>query len=261
MNILYLDCFLGFDAEMLLGALVNLAGDIKVTENELKNIFPSANITSHEETRCSIEALRVDVTSCAANNKINENDAYGFIDSLKADSAILSALKRTAKAFFTSLNRSPITDKTIDESELVTELARVCALCLTLKQINADYVISSHLREGRTINQCSSTPMPVPSPITMEILKSAKIPVRGIELETELIPPWGAAALSCFANEYGPMPDMDIIKIGYGAGKDDLSMPNIIRAVLGSSRSAGLDEMFESSDLFSEFSDELTALV
>jgi uncharacterized protein (DUF111 family) len=73
----------------------------------------------------------------------------------------------------------------------------------------------------------------VPVPATLAILKN--IPVIGSDAVTEIVTPTGAAILATLVTRFGPMPPMQVEKIGYGAGKRETGsrMPNLLRLVLG----------------------------
>ncbi len=84
--------------------------------------------------------------------------------------------------------------------------------------------------------------MSVPAPATAELLKG--IPVRSTTIEAELTTPTGAAILSALADGFGPLPDMQISRIGYGAGHRDLSeQANLLRVLIGTSMADASDEV------------------
>ncbi|MBA2433541.1 MAG: nickel pincer cofactor biosynthesis protein LarC [Chthoniobacterales bacterium] len=114
----------------------------------------------------------------------------------------------------------------------IDSIADIVGACVALEVLGRPRVIVSPLREGRGWIDCAHGRFPLPSPATLEIL-------RGIELELvdeswESITPTGAAIAREFAESFGPMPRMEIEKIGYGIGTRDLQeRPNVLRAVLG----------------------------
>jgi len=55
----------------------------------------------------------------------------------------------------------------------------------------------------------------------------------GSEHEGETVTPTGAAIVSTLAEACGPMPEMTIVKVGYGAGTREFAVPNVLRAVMG----------------------------
>ncbi len=73
--------------------------------------------------------------------------------------------------------------------------------------------------------------LPVPAPATSLLLEG--IPVRGLDLEAETVTPTGAALIATLADDFGPVPPMEVRRIGYGAGAMDLPLPNLLRLWLG----------------------------
>jgi uncharacterized protein (TIGR00299 family) protein len=52
-------------------------------------------------------------------------------------------------------------------------------------------------------------------------------------VEKELLTPTGAALLTSLGSRFGDVPLMKVEKIGYGAGRDDFSHPNVLRLMIG----------------------------
>jgi len=63
--------------------------------------------------------------------------------------------------------------------------------------------------------------MPVPSPITAEILRQAAVPLYGTDSNRELVTPTGAAIIVSVASAFGSMPTITINRLGYGLGRAD----------------------------------------
>jgi uncharacterized protein (DUF111 family) len=78
--------------------------------------------------------------------------------------------------------------------------------------------------------------MPVPAPATLELLVGFAL--RPDDRPKELITPTGAALLAEWAartptGDAAPVPPMILRAIGYGAGKRDSWIPNLLRLCLG----------------------------
>ena len=72
----------------------------------------------------------------------------------------------------------------------------------------------------------------VPAPASVELLKG--VPVYSSDIKFELTTPTGAVLISSLAAGFGPMPGMNISKIGTGAGdKNFKEQPNILRILIG----------------------------
>jgi len=102
-------------------------------------------------------------------------------------------------------------------------------VCLHLLQI--DKVIVSPLPMGKGFVKCHHGIIPVPAPATLELLKG--LSAYGSEHNGETVTPTGAAILSTLAEECGPMPQLNILNVGYGAGTRDFGVPNLLRAIMG----------------------------
>ena len=79
--------------------------------------------------------------------------------------------------------------------------------------------------------------LPVPAPATAELLKN--IPLYSSSIAFELTTPTGAAIISTLAGSFGPLPQMVIGRIAYGAGGKDIpGQPNVLRLMMGEPVSA-----------------------
>lgn len=73
--------------------------------------------------------------------------------------------------------------------------------------------------------------LPIPAPATLELLKG--LPTHPLDINAELVTPTGAALLKGLAESFGLPPPFTPQRIGYGAGKQDLPFPNVLRVVIG----------------------------
>ena len=87
-------------------------------------------------------------------------------------------------------------------------------------------VSSSAVAMGKGRIKCAHGVLPVPSPAAVEILRIAEAPISDGGVAIELCTPTGAAILATVVDQWGSMPEMIPLSIGYGAGD------------LGSARSA-----------------------
>ena len=246
MKILYLDFFLGMETKMLLGALLSLGADKQVIEKHLGAVFNNAQILCEDVKRCGVEALKADIVF-ESDKRFEYEKALEYIENINDDAAIMY-LKRIFKVYFEADKGALIKEK---------DICILYALHLAIKDIDADYVISSSLKEGSGFYEKDGGYFIIPSYAVLEIFKLQKIPVRTVQLEEELTNALSAAVLSQTANEFGTMPKINIEKIGYGAGDMDLKMPNLLRIVLGNVGIGEIEKMFASEDLFAEISEEL----
>ena len=78
--------------------------------------------------------------------------------------------------------------------------------------------------------------MPVPAPATAELIKG--IPIYSTGTTGELLTPTGAAILTTLAAGFGPLPEMIIDQIGYGAGTSEYEIPNLLCLMTGQASGA-----------------------
>jgi uncharacterized protein (TIGR00299 family) protein len=126
----------------------------------------------------------------------------------------------------------PPEEVTFHEVGAVDSIVDIVAGCLGIHELGIQRVRASRLFEGTGQISCAHGLLPLPAPATLEIL--AGIPLQQIEAPYEMITPTGAALLAEFSQGFGPMPTMQVERIGYGLGTRDTSpRPNVLRAVLG----------------------------
>ena len=104
-----------------------------------------------------------------------------------------------------------------------------CAICIDL--LGVDEIYASPVHTGTGFVQCQHGWLPVPAPATLELLKGKPIYSKGIE--HELVTPTGAAILATLAADFGPVPDMVLEGVGYGFGKTELPIKNMLRVLKG----------------------------
>jgi uncharacterized protein (TIGR00299 family) protein len=113
----------------------------------------------------------------------------------------------------------------------VDTIVDVVGTLLGLDSLGVEQVFSSPLPLSRGFVQGAHGLIPLPAPATVALLKG--IPVRGSEIELELVTPTGALLLSTLCKAFGPIPAMTLSSQGYGAGGRDLPIPNVVRLLLG----------------------------
>ncbi len=100
-----------------------------------------------------------------------------------------------------------------------------------LHHLKIDRIYCSPIPLGRGWVTCSHGRIPLPSPAVLELLKG--VPVYSIEEEGETITPTAAALLTTISHSFGSAPPLVIEKLGYGAGKQKRTFPNILRLLIG----------------------------
>lgn len=116
-------------------------------------------------------------------------------------------------------------------------VADVTAVCLLMEKLGVDGFVISPVHVGNGTVKCAHGVLPVPAPATAELLQG--LDCYGGDVQGELCTPTGAALLRYFARGCGPMPAMQVEKIGVGIGTKDFGRCNCLRAFLGESKAVG----------------------
>lgn len=166
----------------------------------------------------------------------NIYDIEEIIDNSELNQRVKDLAKRIFK--FIAVAESKIhnmdyRDLHFHEVGALDSIVDIVGFSILLDAISPSKIYSSDLHVGRGFVNCAHGVMPVPAPATLEIIKDAGIPVFSRGIRGEITTPTGAAILAAVVDEYS-MPDGFVVeKIGYGSGKKDLEIPNILRVSLG----------------------------
>ncbi len=281
MKIAYFDCFSGISGDMTLGALVDVGVDPRVLKTELSKLKLDAEFSLNFEkaskhhitgtraivrtTECSQEDVNrtVELSEGADANSRSHDHAHETHDHPHHE----HAPSRHLADIFALLEESDLEVPIIDRSKQIFDRlaeaeAKVhnsskdkihlhevsgidsivdivgCVIGLNLLGIEALY--ASPLALGSGFVRCAHGLMPVPVPGTMELLKG--VAVRQTIIRKELVTPTGAAIITTLARGFGPMPEMVIDRVGYGAGTRELvEQPNLLRICLGENKEGSLE--------------------
>ena len=80
--------------------------------------------------------------------------------------------------------------------------------------------------------------LPLPAPATVALLQG--VPIVPSHIEGETVTPTGAAIVTTLASGFGPLPEMEITGVGYGAGtRNPEGTPNLLRIIQGVQEAQG----------------------
>jgi len=243
-KVLYFDCFAGISGDMTVGALIDLGAD----EKELLNSLDSLHLHGY---RIEIKkALKNGISGTDFNVIIEEEHSHHShhhhhhsrnfkdISDIINSSPLDSSVKELSLKIFHEIAaaESKIHAKSIEEVHLhevgaIDSIVDIVAAAVCLNMIKPDIIISSPLNLGEGTVECAHGVFPVPAPATAEILKG--VPVYSSGIKKEMTTPTGAAIIKCIATEFSSFPAMKISSTGYGMGKRNLEVPNVLRAVIG----------------------------
>ncbi|MDQ1268916.1 MAG: pyridinium-3,5-bisthiocarboxylic acid mononucleotide nickel chelatase [Thermodesulfobacteriota bacterium] len=234
--ILYLDMMAGIAGDMFLGALVDLGVPVEWLKRKLSAVLDGFDLRTEIVFRHHLRAvnLYVDVTDHVTHRHYTHIrqmiESADLPDQVRANA--LTAFKLIAQAE-AHIHGKDIETVHFHEIGGIDSLVDIIGSFLALDYLGVDQVAATPVPLGSGTIKCAHGTIPVPVPATVAILKGLQ--VRGSDAKTEIVTPTGAAIVATLAPQFGGMPDMQIEKVGYGAGKRDIgaSVPNLLRLVLG----------------------------
>jgi hypothetical protein len=225
---------------MTLGALLDLGVDKDVLLNELNKLNVSGfTIDISRAKKNGIEGTNVDIRLDAHNHKHEHRNLHD-IEKIIDESALDENVKKISKAMFMKVAQAEakIHGTTIEnihfhEVGALDSIVDIVGVAICMNMLKVDKVISSPLHDGTGFVKCQHGLIPIPAPAVLEILREASVPFYSTGIKNELVTPTGAAIIATLAEEFGNMPEMVVEKVGYGAGKRNMEIPNLLRVTLG----------------------------
>ncbi len=248
MSFAYFDCFSGISGDMTLGALVHLGVPVDWLKGSLQALpLDGFDMQAHTVTRHGMTAVQVTVQT----EEDHHHRHYGHIRSMLENSPLAARVKSRSLAIFeriasaeAKVHGCPVDHVHFHEVGAMDAIVDVVGSCLAMEYLGIEALAASALPLGRGFVTCAHGVLPVPAPAVLEILKG--VPVYGGDVDIELVTPTGAGILTGTQAKFGPMPPLNISKVGYGAGTRELSrQPNLLRVVLGEPVGAAVEAQAE----------------
>jgi uncharacterized protein (TIGR00299 family) protein len=235
MKIAYFDCFAGISGDMILGALIDVGLDWDQFQADLKNLSLEGYRLERKKVRKNgIEGSKVNVIVDGGHESRHLRDIRKII----GDSALPDNVKSKSIEIFSRLAEAEAkVHQTTPECVHFHEVGAVDAIVdvvgsvCGLWRLGVEKVYASPLHTGSGWANSAHGLIPVPAPATMELLRDVPIYSKGIE--KELVTPTGAAILTGYCRDFGAIPLMRVEQTGYGAGENDLEIPNLLRLNIG----------------------------
>lgn len=161
----------------------------------------------------------------------------GNIEKIIDESGLNENIKELSKKIFryvadaeAKVHNKPLNEVHFHEVGAVDSIVDIVGTAVLIDMLDVDYIYSSAVPIGAGFVNAAHGNIPVPAPATIEILKD--VPVYASGIKSELVTPTGAAIIKTLAEEFCPLPEVEIKKIAYGAGKKDLEITNMLRVYL-----------------------------
>lgn len=241
MKTAYFDCYCGISGDMVLGALADAGLDFKAWLAEIDKLGLSGyDISKKKVKRTGLAGTKVTI-------KVTEPQParhLAEIERLIGRSKISSTAKEKSLRVFRRLADSEarahgvaVEKVHFHEVGAVDSIIDIVGSTIALEMMGIDNILSSPLNLGSGTVKFSHGTFPVPAPATAALIKG--FPAYASEIKAELTTPTGAALITTLAEGAGPMPQMTMEKIGYGAGSRELpETPNMLRVFIGETAGA-----------------------
>ena len=254
MKVLYFDCFAGAAGDMILGALL----DAGLPFDELKRALGSLAVEGWDVSVDRVIKTGVTATKFRVHehvhshahqhhehpvhhvHPVHDHGHHSLTEIERAidRSALSEAGKRRAIKMFNRLGEveAAIHGTSIEKVHLhevgaIDSIIDIVGAVFALEWFGAGRIVVSPLNVGGGMVKCAHGIFPVPAPATARLLEG--VPVYG-NGTSELVTPTGALLVTSYARNFGPLPQMSIARIGYGAGdRDPKDTPNVLRILEG----------------------------
>jgi len=236
MRIAYFDCFSGASGDMILGALIDAGLNARLLKEELKKLrIPTVHLKVKKVLKRGISATQVVVEGRSeGRSHRNLKEMLAILDRSRVKGEIkeksMEIFHRIA-AVEARIHRKPLEETHFHEVGGLDSIVDIVGSVWGFQQMGFDRVYVSRVNVGSGFVKCEHGVLPVPAPATLALMKEKPIYSTGVE--RELLTPTGAAILTTLGSEFGRMPTMAVERIGYGAGRDELSHPNVLRLMIG----------------------------
>jgi len=231
MKVLLFDPSAGASGDMIMASLLDLGADLDAVRQAVESVGCTLEVSRQEKSH--IMACRAHVFSDRRYQSLDEAKSILQCSSLrgKALENALAALNILAEAEG-RVHGLATQQVRFHEIGALDALADIAGSCAAQHSLFAERVFSRPVSVGGGYVTSAHGLLAVPGPAALEILSTHEIPWRGGPVEEELLTPTGAALLATLVDEF--VPDFPLIRaarVGYGAGKRELVLPNVLRAI------------------------------
>jgi pyridinium-3,5-bisthiocarboxylic acid mononucleotide nickel chelatase len=260
---LHFDCASGAAGDMVLAALLDLGVPEEVVRDALDRVGVGGwRLGVARVVKGGIAAVDVKVDD-AAEQDAHEHDRgdahphahphahsqdhghahvhYRDIEAMLRAAGLEPAVEGRALDIFgriaraeAKLHGSTVERVAFHEVGAIDSIVDVVGVAAALEWLAPTSVSAVSVAMGHGTITCAHGVLPVPSPAALEVLREAGAVTTDGGVARELCTPTGAAILASAVTRWGPMPELVVRAIGYGAGDADLpDRANVVRLVAG----------------------------
>ena len=234
MTILYFDCFSGASGDMILGALV----DAGASESQIRTAIEKLPIErvgfrNSRTMRGGIAATSIEIEIPDTATHRSYREIVQMIRGADLSTAVRQRALDTFEVLAVAegkIHGIEVDDVHFHEVGALDTIADVLGAAVAIEHFSPQLIVASAIPIGSGTVQSAHGTIPVPAPAVTEILTGVPLIPGG---EGEVITPTGAAILKAACDRFGEAPPMTLRASGYGAGTRDLSVPNVVRVMVG----------------------------
>lgn len=229
---------------MILGSLLNAGLELDRLKGELSKLdLTGYQLQVETAVKNGVSGTYLNVELEKDNHHHDDHEDHhgrhlAEIEEIIADSDFAAPVKEMSSRIFRRLAQAEAKIHNKDPEQVhfhevgaVDAIVDIVGAAVGIHELGIDQVVASRIHTGTGFVDCAHGKIPIPAPATLELLQNT--PVYSTGIESELVTPTGAAIITTLADEFGPLPLMQIKSIGYGAGSRDLEIPNLLRVSIG----------------------------
>ncbi|MBS3917913.1 MAG: nickel pincer cofactor biosynthesis protein LarC [Deltaproteobacteria bacterium] len=242
MRIAYFDCFSGASGDMILGSMIDAGLSPGGLRGELKKLrLQNVSLKIKRVLRGGISATQVVVEGKDEKRHSRSlKDILQIIDRSHLESEVKEKSREVFEQIASveaKIHRRHMEEIHFHEIGGLDSVVDIVGAIWGFREMGIEKLYVSRVNVGTGFVRCEHGLLPVPAPATLALMKGKPIYSSGVE--RELLTPTGAALLTSLGSEFGKMPVMEVERIGYGAGRDDLPHPNLLRLIVGKEEAVG----------------------
>ncbi len=231
---------MGASGDMIIASLIDLGANPVHIKEIMESVAP-VTVDIERTTKKGISATQVRVSEIADKSKTS---TYPEIVADIRSSGLPDPITRDALAIFSRIASAESRVHGVSEDELhlhelgqADAIADVVGASAAIHDLAPSKVFCARIVAGRGFVDTAHGRCPVPAPATLEILAGSGLSWEYGSIEHELLTPTGAAILAHLADRAEPGGSGGsgggcvATGIGYGAGKADLEIPNVLRVI------------------------------
>ena len=240
-------CFAGTAGDMTMAALVDAGADPMTIADLVGRLeLDGYALTFEKVSRCGIAATQALVVIHDGHDGDDHDHHHDhrtyrsirdLIDAADLPEQVRDRAQRTFRMLADvegAMHGMPADDVEFHEVGSIDAIVDVVGTCAALESLGVDRIVCSSITVGEGTVLAAHGLLPNPAPAVTELLARRNAPSRGVDDRKELATPTGVALMCALADEFGPLPAVNVSSVGYGAGSADIAgRTNVVQVVIG----------------------------